>query len=203
MTAAAVGVGAVASTRSPGSSPRGSDLEGATRRPRQPRDRPARRLPRGVSPRTADGIASPWRADCAPDLVVVGPEAPLVAGLDALRRRRRLRPSSGPSREAARKPRARTLRQRTGAHRRGRPDGGPRRRADLHRLSSRKMGSPPASARTLPPDRRRFTVLEAVGPDAFAEELLEGEELSLFALVAGTSVLACSAGSSSRPLRAR
>ncbi len=140
-----------------------------------------------VAAEDVDGIPSLTRR-LRPDLVVVGPEAPLVAGLaDALRETGTA--VFGPGREAAR------------------IEGSKRFAKDVLTAAgvptAATLDAPTAPAvvkedglaagkgvHVCRTDAELRTALEAVGRDAFAEELLEGEELSLFALVAGTSVLA-------------
>ncbi len=124
----------------------------------------------------------------AADLVVVGPEAPLVAGLAD-----ELRGAGfgvfGPGRDAAR------------------IEGSKRFAKDVMDAagvpSARLLDEPRAPAvvkedglaagkgvTVCATDDELRAALEAAGPDSFAEELLDGEELSVFALVSGTDVLA-------------
>jgi phosphoribosylamine--glycine ligase len=122
-----------------------------------------------------------------PDLVVVGPEAPLVAGLaDALRADGLA--AFGPGRHAAR------------------IEGSKRFAKDV----MAKAGVPTARILTEPSapavvkedglaagkgvhvcetDEELQQALASAGSDAFVEELLDGEEASVFALVAGTDVV--------------
>ena len=122
-----------------------------------------------------------------PELVVVGPEAPLVAGL-ADRLRQGGFPVFGPSRDAAR------------------IEGSKRFAKDVMSAAgvpiAATLAEPRAPAvvkedglaagkgvRVCHTAEELDDALAAAGPDAFAEELLEGEEVSLFALVAGTDVV--------------
>jgi phosphoribosylamine--glycine ligase len=122
-----------------------------------------------------------------PDLVVVGPEAPLVAGLaDELRAGGVA--VFGPSRGAAR------------------IEGSKRFAKDVMRAAgvaiARLLDEPRAPAvvkedglaagkgvHVCRTDDELARALASAGPDALVEELLDGEELSVFALVAGTAVL--------------
>ena len=123
----------------------------------------------------------------APDLVVVGPEAPLVAGLaDELRAAGIA--VFGPGRAAARiegsKRFAKEVMDAAGVpcanlvHE-------PRAPAVVKEdgLAAGK------GVHVCTTDEELRDALAAAGPDAFVEELLEGEELSVFALVAGEQVL--------------
>ena len=137
--------------------------------------------------RTNDVVALARRL--APDLVVVGPEAPLVAGLaDELRAAGIA--VFGPGRDAAR------------------IEGSKRFAKDVMDAagvpSARLLEDPRAPAvvkedglaagkgvTVCATDDELRAALDAAGPDAVVvEELLDGEELSVFALVSGRDVLA-------------
>jgi phosphoribosylamine--glycine ligase len=123
----------------------------------------------------------------APDLVVVGPEAPLVAGLaDDLRAAGIA--VFGPGRAAAQiegsKRFAKEVMDAAGvpcANLVGEP-----RAPAVVKEDGLAAGKGVQVCMT---DEELCDALAAAGPDAFVEELLEGEELSVFALVAGEQVL--------------
>jgi len=123
----------------------------------------------------------------APDLVVVGPEAPLVAGLaDELRTAGIA--VFGPGREAARIEGSKRFAKEV---------------MDAAGVPSANLVAEPSAPAVVKEDglaagkgvhvcmtdEELREALAAAGPEAFVEELLEGEELSVFALVAGEEVL--------------
>jgi len=122
-----------------------------------------------------------------PDLVVVGPEAPLVAGLADELRAEGI-PVFGPGREAARIEGSKRFAKEV---------------MDAAGVPSANLVTEPRApvvvkedglaagkgVRVCTTDEELHEALAAAGPDAFVEELLEGEELSVFALVAGAEVL--------------
>ncbi len=123
----------------------------------------------------------------APDLVVVGPETPLVAGLaDELRAAGIA--VFGPARAAAQiegsKRFAKEVMDAAGVPCANLVDE-PRAPAVVKEdgLAAGK------GVQVCTTDEELRQALAAAGPDAFVEELLEGEELSVFALVAGAEVL--------------
>ncbi len=123
----------------------------------------------------------------APDLVVVGPEAPLVAGLaDELRAAGIA--VFGPARAAAQiegsKRFAKEVMDAAGVPCANLVDD-PRPPAVVKEdgLAAGK------GVHVCTTDEELREALAAAGPDAFVEELLEGDELSVFALVAGEEVL--------------
>ena len=138
------------------------------------------------------------------DLVVVGPEAPLVAGVaDAVRdaRDRLLRP-------VARGRPARGLQGlRQGRHGRGRGadrDGArlrhrrarspPRSTRSARRTSSRTTGSPPARASSSPTTATTRSPTPRRASGCVIEEFLDGPEVSLFAITDGDDRLPAAAG---------
>ncbi|HEU5211399.1 MAG TPA: phosphoribosylamine--glycine ligase [Gaiellaceae bacterium] len=123
----------------------------------------------------------------APDLVVVGPEAPLVAGLaDELRAAGIA--VFGPGREAARIEGSKRFAKEV---------------MDAAGVPSATLVAEPHAPAVVKEDglaagkgvhvctteEELRDALAAAGPEAFVEELLEGEELSVFALVTGEEVL--------------
>ena len=123
----------------------------------------------------------------APDLVVVGPEAPLVAGLADELRADGI-PVFGPGREAARIEGSKRFAKEV---------------MDAAGVPSANLVAEPRAPAVVKEDglaagkgvhvcttdEELRDALAAAGPEAFVEELLEGEELSVFALVTGEEVL--------------
>ena len=162
-------------------------LDRAARGARQPRHRRARRC-HPVRAEDAEGLLALARA-LGVDLVVVGPEAPLVAGVaDELRHAgvAVFGPSAAAARIEGSKRFAKDVHARRPASRR--PDAGGRRG---RRASSRRTGSRPArassSAATQDELDAALRAAAALGDEVVIEELLEGEELSVFALCDGAT----------------
>ena len=138
------------------------------------------------------------------DLVVVGPEAPLVAGsrTAAPRRGRGVRPERGRRAdrglEELREGRARRSR---------RADRAAARRSRGRRAWSRPTGSPRARASSSAARRTELDAglrgAAALGGDVVIEELLEGEEVSLFALTDGERRAPAGAGAGLQARRRR
>ena len=184
-------VGRSRSTRSPGRSPAATRLTSSTRRratPESPRSRTAIRARR--RPGRARSLARELRLD----LVVVGPEAPLVAGLaDELRHRgiAVFGPSAAAARiegsksfakdvmDAAGVPTARTL-----------PVARP---PCVVKLDGLAAGKGVWVCRTQDELDAALRAAAALGQPFHVEELLEGAELSVFAIAAGEDAVAAPA----------
>ena len=139
------------------------------------------------------------------DLVVIGPEAPLVAGVaDQLRRRRglRLRPERGRGADRG----LEELREGRHAGRRSAVRGADVGRARPLRRQGRRADRGQGCLRL--PHRQEeldaaLTAVRALGEDFVIEELLEGEELSVFAIVDGSTALALAGVARLQPGRRR
>ena len=161
-------------------------------RPGQPRHRRGRASSRR-RPHDAAAVAALAR-ELGADLVVVGPEAPLVAGVGRRRARRRASPCFGPSARGRAARGQQGVRQGRDGRRRRADRGGTgvcddrarlRRRARRVRAAVRRQGttgSPPARASSVTDDRatRRSRTRAACGR-VVVEEFLDGPEVSLFA----------------------
>ena len=124
------------------------------------------------------------------ELVVIGPEAPLVAGVADELRHAGSR-SSAPAREAARIEGSKSFAKDVMAAA-GVPAARDALRSRARRAWSRPTGSPRARASSCAGPPRRSTPASAqaaaLGGTIVIEELLEGQEVSLFALFAGAHV---------------